>query len=1152
MQFAGTLLGTWRIVGLFSYPSGSGLAGRLCVDPAPTISAGEPPGQKGLSVGSYVARLAALSAGFWAFTCICFEGLTRLGNFGLAWPPLAIGLAICVVMGCRYAPAIFLGSLLAPMAIGHPDVGAQSRMVQLEVGMWVGLSDTAGSLAGAWIMRRVIGPAGGLWRLRDAAMFLLVVMPVTAAMSVAVHSLALVGKAGNLSHYHSAKDPELDLHLRRVLCNAVAVLLLTPIVVSLAQRPARPRGKRLVEAATVVVSLLATSLYAFTSSRLGEHSAYALAYLPIPFLIWGALQFGSRGSVPLALVACTIAAVATIQGRGPLIKPSDEQTIYLFWGFCIVTGTMALLVGAAVDERAQSTLLLLRSEHRYRQLVESAREGIWLLDSRWRTTLVNPRMAEILGETTESMVGKSFSEFLSESDLARLETSAMRRIVQPDEQQEVGLRRRDGLQVWALVSTTSLRGPAGEVSEVMALVTDISARHQAEDELRASRERLEVAIWGSSLGLWDWDLKTNEVAYSDVWKRQLGYEPRELADTFDTWQQLLHPDDRPHALERLKEYQASPERPFEVAFRMRQRDGAYRWIMSRGYLLHSPGGKPERMIGVHIDIDAQKKGEEDLQQSTQRLGLALEAAQLGTWDWSVADSRLHDSPKMAEIFGVPCIPDENVNQRYASRVHPDDLPRVRQEWQELLRGRGPFSTQVRIVRDGGREEGRDGSQIRWIAARGALSRDAAGRPHRATGVIADITERKLAGAERRKLQDQLHRAQKLESLGILAGGVAHDFSNLLGGILGHIGMLQKMVQHDAMLRPTLDTMEHTTRRAGELTRQLLAYSGRGGMVRQHVDLSAVARDALTLVSGSLSPQAQVRMEPASEPVLTEADITQIRQIAMNLITNASDALETRAGMISIRTGAFDATREYLDACALGDSASPGRYVYLEVADTGRGIAKDDLARIFDPFFTTKFTGRGLGLAAVLGSVRGHNGAIRVESTPGVGTTFRVLLAPAGADAPDESLPSGAAGAPLLSDQSGGAGGGDMSAPRILVVDDESVVRNMAVLSLRQQGYGVMDAGDGPSAIEAFRRHAGSIDAVLLDLTMPGMTGIQTLQALRAISPDVPVVLTSGYSETSAISMPSDGRTSFLQKPFTIEEMVEQIRAVMPRRSADGV
>ncbi len=1083
----------------------------------------------------YLGLLAILGIGYWAVTSFCFERLTHLGDRGLAWPPLALALAICAVMGLRFAPAIFLGSILVPLTIGHPpsaDPGAV--FLQLKVGIWIALADTSGALAGAWLIRRFCDPAAGVARLRDAVIFLCVVVPFSSAVAVGINSLNQFFGPPGADHYHSAQSSMLTMNLRRTLCNAAAVLLITPLLLAFVARPARPHGRRLLEAIAILSCAVATSVYAFASMEESPEGAFALAYLPIPTLIWGALRFGVRGSLPLAVVICTIAATDTIYGRGPLTKGTDEQSMVLFWGFCAVVGTMSLLVGAAVDERAQSTQALRRSEQRHRQLVENAREGIWLLDDAWKTTFVNPWMATLLGYSAESMIGMPFSHFLSESDRARVQTSMIRRVVRPDEQQEVCFRRSDRSLVWALVSTTSLKGPAGEPIGFMALVTDITQRRQAEDELRASRQRLELAIWGTNLGLWDWNLRTNQVQFSDVWKRQIGYEPHELPDSYETWESRLHPDDKTPTLRRLHQYLANPVPPYETSFRLRQRDGSYRWIMARGYLILGLDGQPERLAGVHIDISDSKLAEEELQRSTQRLRLALDAAQLGVWDWSVADARLHDSPGAAQIFGVPFDPDRDPREHYARCIHPDDVDPVRAQWRDMIQGARELSIQFRIIRPDG--------AVRWLAAKGALISDNAGRPQRASGIISDITDRKLAGAERRRLQEQLHRAQKLESLGILAGGVAHDFSNLLAGILGHVGLLQRMIPTDSALRATIDTIEHTTRRAGELTRQLLAYSGRGGIVREHVDLSAVARDALTLVSGSLSPTAQVRLDLSPEPVLTEANITQIRQIAMNLITNASDSLEKSPGTITIRTGTFDASREFLDGCILGESASPGRFVFLEISDTGAGILQENLPRIFDPFFTTKFTGRGLGLAAVLGSVRGHAGVIHVRSSPHDGTAFRVLLAPADAASPRQpaNLP---APLPDASHQSPAPADNHARPGRVLVVDDEDVVRRMAVLSLGQQGFEVLDARDGQAAIDILRANTGRVDAVLLDLTMPGMSGIEALARLRELDPTLPVVLTSGYSDSSAINLPKDGRTTFLSKPFSIEEMVREIRSI---------
>ncbi len=403
-------------------------------------------------------------------------------------------------------------------------------------------------------------------------------------------------------------------------------------------------------------------------------------------------------------------------------------------------------------------------------------------------------------------------------------------------------------------------------------------------------------------------------------------------------------------------------------------------------------------------------------------------------------------------------------------------------------------------------------------------RDADGRVSDVVGIILDISDRAHA-------EEALRQAQKLESLAVLAGGIAHDFNNLLVGILGNAGLALAELKEDSPARETLEDIETAGRRAAELARQMLAYSGRGRLVMQPIDLSAVVREMHQLLR-AYTHSAVTHFELADDLPAVEADATQIRQVVMNLVINAADAIEEQDGVISVRTGLMYASEDYLASTYLPEGQQPGDYVYLDVADTGKGMTPETLERIFDPFFTTKFTGKGLGLAAVLGIVRGHRGAIKVESTPGEGTTFRLLL-PVSEAAPTVEP---TAGAP--SEYWRGSG-------LILLVDDEEPVRMVAARALRSFGFEVVTAADGAEAEEHFAREPQAFVAALLDVTMPRMGGHALMERLHELRSDVPIVLMSGYHEHESIDSTAEkGRVAFVQKPFSLGALREALREVI--------
>ena len=389
-------------------------------------------------------------------------------------------------------------------------------------------------------------------------------------------------------------------------------------------------------------------------------------------------------------------------------------------------------------------------------------------------------------------------------------------------------------------------------------------------------------------------------------------------------------------------------------------------------------------------------------------------------------------------------------------------------------------------------------------------------------------------AERRRTEEQMRQTQKLESLGVLAGGIAHDFNNLLAGILGNVGIAKTEVEDGDDPSESLANIETAARRAADLTRQMLAYSGRGAFVIQRIDLSSLVAEMAHLLATAISKKAVLRLHTLSALPPCEGDATQLRQVVMNLITNASDSLGDGAGTITLTTGVTQATRAELAEMYIDERLPEGQYVFLEVQDTGCGMDDETQARIFDPFFTTKFTGRGLGLAATLGIVRGHRGAISVESTPGHGTTVRMLL-PVCETAAETPLTSPPPEPGVVSWKGHG---------RILVVDDEELVRSLASRVLEASGFEVVGATDGLEALEVFERAPESIKLVLLDWMMPRLSGAETLDALRERRADLPVILSSGYAEQTVSGRLDDRLTVFIQKPYRPQELLAKVRAAL--------
>ena len=457
-------------------------------------------------------------------------------------------------------------------------------------------------------------------------------------------------------------------------------------------------------------------------------------------------------------------------------------------------------------------------------------------------------------------------------------------------------------------------------------------------------------------------------------------------------------------------------------------------------------------------------------------------------------------------------------------IHPEDLTRVREATRVAVQQHRELVVEYRVRSREGVEQ--------WVSSRARGIYDAKDSLEFLEGVVLDATAQKKSEAERVTIERKLLEGQKLESLGLLAGGIAHDFNNLLTGILGNASLLRLEVAPSETTDPLLNAIENASLRAAELCRQMLAYAGKGRFVVEPTALSPLVEGMLPLLKVSIGNNVRVHLELAGELPFVMADATQLRQIVMNLMINASDAIGNGTGDIFLKSGVIELKGEGLRGSP-GDGELPaGNYVFLEVRDTGCGMTPETLRRIFDPFFSTKFAGRGLGLAAAIGIVRSHQGALQVESTPGAGSTFRLLLPPAKEEpAPTFSTPTARPWTHTA---------------RVLIVEDDEAVRIVAAEVLKSYGLSPHMVDDGAAGVAAFRKDPGEFDLVLLDLVMPGLSGEETLAQLRAIRADVTVLIMSGYSEADTLARLADrkSRLGFLHKPFTREMLKVKVRALL--------
>ena len=484
------------------------------------------------------------------------------------------------------------------------------------------------------------------------------------------------------------------------------------------------------------------------------------------------------------------------------------------------------------------------------------------------------------------------------------------------------------------------------------------------------------------------------------------------------------------------------------------------------------------------------------------------------YSWSLDGIITSWNPAAERVFGYPAA--EILGQHLELLVPRDRREDMNRFFDRLKAGEEVQPWETTRTR-------KDGTAVNVHLTVSAL-KDASGNIRGASVIAQDITLRKRS-------EEQLRQLQKLESLGLIAGGVAHDFNNLLVGILGNSSLVLQSLPPSHPNHAVLANVVDASERAAHLTRQLLAYAGKGQFVSEKVDLSQLVRQISGLVQTSIPKTVQLRLELAPKLPIVDADPGQLQQVIMNLIINGAEAIGEDNGTVLVTTAAQNVDAVYIRHNFAGETLAPSWYVSLEVHDNGCGMDEALRAKIFDPFFTTKFTGRGLGLSAVLGIVRSHKGVIRVYSETGKGSTFKILL-PAGTGTPRPAQSA------QLNDELRGTG-------LVLVIDDEEMVRKTAEAMLKRYGYTVIAANDGREGLALFRRRADEIAAVLLDMTMPVMSGEETFRHIRTLRPDSRVIMTSGYNEVEAVRrFTSKGISAFIQKPYTAADLARTVKQVI--------
>ena len=724
--------------------------------------------------------------------------------------------------------------------------------------------------------------------------------------------------------------------------------------------------------------------------------------------------------------------------------------------------------------------------------------GILLADARGRVIKANPAAHRLLGFANAGLANieaflRCVQTFEAHSPLQlALQGETMR-----DREYLVA---RTGTPNWVGAFTTELvRDTSGAIEFIVVSVREVPREKHADRALQESDSQFRLAVEAAELGTWYSGPEPDQVTWSDRCKTIYGLGP-DAAITRSEFFSRIHPADR-EAVEAAVGRTLETGVPYDIEFRAVWPDGSAHWVHAWGRRTMGSDGSGPFMQGVVLSIDDRKAIEHQKQGLAGTLGAIIDSSPMGivttdqdglTVIWNPAAERMLGF-QSGDIVGKQ--PPFTFDQESGAAALDRQLTRA------------------------------DGQEIEVLCSLAPMQSDQ-GEFLGNLLMFSDMTERK-------RVQSQIEHLQRLESLGVLAGGVAHDFNNLLTGMIGNASLATYTLDPGNSAQPLLQDILRAGERAAALTKQLLAYAGKGRIIPTLIDLNTIARDTAALARNSIeNPRVCITLDLDPGLPKVEADPAQMQQVLLSLFSNGVEAIVPEdSGNVEIRTRIEPVARGAERIWEAGGVLEPGHYVVVDVIDTGMGIDADTRTRIFEPFFSTKFTGRGLGLSAVLGIVRQHNGAIAIHTTAGRGTTVSVYLP----IAPGElgSLPPAAGEEKVL------------DAGLILVVDDEQTVRETLRRALEHWNYTSVLAENGQIAVEIFPSIAARVRAVILDLTMPVMGGEETLRHLLRIRPDVPVILTSGYSQGEAMRRMQDkGISAFLQKPFTVDHVVAKLRNLL--------
>jgi PAS domain S-box-containing protein len=771
------------------------------------------------------------------------------------------------------------------------------------------------------------------------------------------------------------------------------------------------------------------------------------------------------------------------------------------------------------------------------QLFESTPNGIGLWDREFRFQRVNRALAAINGLPQEAHVGKHLREVVPAladrvEPLYRQVLTTGKPLINMELEGETG--GFPGEQRFWRASYYPVHGTGGQVDGVGVIVVDMTDSRRAERAVRESQERYRAFIEQTAEAVWRVELEqpvsielpvdeqvrrfwaSGYLAESnDAMARMYGFQSAsEIAGA--RLPDLLDPAD-PKNFDFLGAFVRSGYRLIEAETHELARDGSDRYFLNNLIGIVEKG-LVYRAWGTQRDITERKWADEALRQSREQLRVALKSACMGTWRWDLqSDVRVWDAEFPTPWSTSNGRPD-GTPRPFLEQVHPDDRTRVSDAIRAAVDGAGQYREEYRVVSPDG--------AIHWLTDQGEVIRDDGGGPLYMTGACVDVSHH-------RQIEEQLRQVQRMDAVGRLAGGMAHETNNQMAVVLGFADFVLGRTDLADRVREDVEQIRKAAERTAGITSQLLAFSRRQFARPKVLELNEIVAAFDPVLRRGMSNGCDLRLMLAPELGQIKADPGQVEQILLNLALNACDAMP-QGGTLSIETANVTLSREYTKLKP-AVRVQPGPYVRIAVSDTGHGMSRETLSRIFEPFFTTKAVGQGtgLGLATVYGLVKQAEGYIWVYSEPGIGTTFKIYLPVIPSEVPAEPA---AEPPPTI-------GSGEL----VLVIEDEPDVMRVAARSLREAGYTVLEASGGREAIEVLMEAGDRLRVVVSDVVMPGMSGRDLANRIAGLRPDLPVIFMSGYTDEDVIrrGLMERGRR-FIQKPFSPDALARQVHQALIR------